>query len=833
MKHTHPSGDVVYVTDASHRVGITGWRDEAKQQQIAESEATVAAAAELAEEQRRAEQATARREAEEARQRALEAELLAQWQEWSETLPKEERQRRYRELPVTEQTLLFALLSPQEQRKLQAEAKPFLAVQSASKGGGGGGGGGGAGEGDEEWALQQDGWSTTEGKKRRGKRPAAQSQLLASVAPTRNWHQDSILRQRQMEVAAAELGRSHSAASSSSKQQRSAEKARRREEQEARREREREFERDHLRGLTQELQVAYRVLNPGSDARSDFLQQRFLERERKAAQLQVALEKAAEEAETPESRRAREQAEEEAEQRKAMKKEKKKEAAGARLEEKKKERGAEAEQRKEKQLERKQEVEKELRSMVSRFDPPSSSKELKALGERLKGLLAMATKLDGFDEELLAAARDAEKRIIELRDAAQKAEDEAMEKEKAKEQKDVEKKKKRAAAAEAVLEKAMMTCGQYAAKVDLQKAQKGLKEARTGTGQAATVTGGAKPSVGAMLAARSRDTKEQAVKEATKAVTAKEEALADAEAAEALMPLEERIARLARLERALEVAKAAGVDKGSADRARNLIAEEERRANAFVDAQLKQALAAANGAGSSSSDGGASLLDAKAGQLKRLKEAIDVHASVYAEYKPSEDEPASDRLAREGLVRAANATLRALQKAEDKRMQLDTTLAPIKAYLMQSLCDWTESDGDIAASMDRLTSGKLWDGARVDVARLMMRCLLEASSKKTLPNAIREREVLLRKYFQAGLQASEQMAVLFEVQAFCMSKGWPTKLMKKLFYQLYERDVILEEAYELWRDDAQDDTPGKDRALSEVKEFLHWLESSADVDYSD
>ena len=89
----------------------------------------------------------------------------------------------------------------------------------------------------------------------------------------------------------------------------------------------------------------------------------------------------------------------------------------------------------------------------------------------------------------------------------------------------------------------------------------------------------------------------------------------------------------------------------------------------------------------------------------------------------------------------------------------------------------------------------------------------------------------MRKYLQAGKSGSaEQMTLmcgsLYEVQAYCMRKNWPDKLMKKLFYQLYETDVILEEAYGVWREDTKDDTPGKDKALFQVNEFLQWLETT-------
>ena len=74
----------------------------------------------------------------------------------------------------------------------------------------------------------------------------------------------------------------------------------------------------------------------------------------------------------------------------------------------------------------------------------------------------------------------------------------------------------------------------------------------------------------------------------------------------------------------------------------------------------------------------------------------------------------------------------------------------------------------------------------------------------------------------------KQANCLYEVQAFCARKGWPNGLIKKLFYNLYETDVVFEDAYGVWREDVVDSTPGKDKALFQVNEFLQWLDEAAE-----
>jgi len=228
-------------------------------------------------------------------------------------------------------------------------------------------------------------------------------------------------------------------------------------------------------------------------------------------------------------------------------------------------------------------------------------------------------------------------------------------------------------------------------------------------------------------------------------------------------------------------------------------------------------------------EGGARQLyaDAKLDVLTLLPEA------AAADGRPA----AAALLADAGLAYLDPALVEEVQKAEQqqKAEKVQTQLEEIEAYLMKSLkAEPAEADAAIMAWMQERIDPAVPD---VKVARLMMRCLLETGSDETPPsstkinNAIKERAKLLRKYLQAGKSGSaEQMTLmcgsLYEVQAYCMRKNWPDKLMKKLFYQLYETDVILEEAYGVWREDTKDDTPGKDKALFQVNEFLQWLETT-------
>ena len=55
----------------------------------------------------------------------------------------------------------------------------------------------------------------------------------------------------------------------------------------------------------------------------------------------------------------------------------------------------------------------------------------------------------------------------------------------------------------------------------------------------------------------------------------------------------------------------------------------------------------------------------------------------------------------------------------------------------------------------------------------------------------------------------------------------------QLFFQLYDVDVVFEDAYSVWREDVDNETPGKQQALFQVQEFLNWLETAAEDDVDD
>lgn len=172
----------------------------------------------------------------------------------------------------------------------------------------------------------------------------------------------------------------------------------------------------------------------------------------------------------------------------------------------------------------------------------------------------------------------------------------------------------------------------------------------------------------------------------------------------------------------------------------------------------------------------------------------------------------------------------------------------LAAYLLEHL-ECANSDTNAASDLRPLNIEELtsWIAANFAelkphvIARHVMRTALETATSEEPPPAqkllkqIERCKLLLIKYTGPGGDAAAltaQVACLHEVQAFCGRKdAW--SVIKKVFYNLYEMDIVSEDAYKVWREDVSDETPGKDKALFQVNEFLQWLAEAAEVEGDD
>lgn len=85
---------------------------------------------------------------------------------------------------------------------------------------------------------------------------------------------------------------------------------------------------------------------------------------------------------------------------------------------------------------------------------------------------------------------------------------------------------------------------------------------------------------------------------------------------------------------------------------------------------------------------------------------------------------------------------------------------------------------------------------------------------------------LLRALAQENTR--KQMWVVYALQQFCHMAKFPKGLMLRASGHLYDNDVVEEEAFSTWREEINDEIPGKGEALIAINEYLNWMRTTAD-----
>ncbi|XP_070199446.1 eukaryotic translation initiation factor 4 gamma 2-like, partial [Littorina saxatilis] len=71
-----------------------------------------------------------------------------------------------------------------------------------------------------------------------------------------------------------------------------------------------------------------------------------------------------------------------------------------------------------------------------------------------------------------------------------------------------------------------------------------------------------------------------------------------------------------------------------------------------------------------------------------------------------------------------------------------------------------------------------------------------------------------------------QVAALYAVQVFSHNNNFPKGMLLRFFVTMYDQEIIEEEAFLLWKEEVNDEYPGKGKALFQVNQWLTWLEQA-------
>ena len=98
-------------------------------------------------------------------------------------------------------------------------------------------------------------------------------------------------------------------------------------------------------------------------------------------------------------------------------------------------------------------------------------------------------------------------------------------------------------------------------------------------------------------------------------------------------------------------------------------------------------------------------------------------------------------------------------------------------------------------------------------------------------NIIEKEKEMLAKYkpvLQAFLNdhIGLQVIAVYALQVFTYSNNFPKGMLLRWFICLYDLEIIEEEAFLSWKEDVNDDYPGKGKALFQVNQWLTWLQET-------
>uniref|UniRef100_A0A672IF89 Eukaryotic translation initiation factor 4 gamma 2 n=1 Tax=Salarias fasciatus TaxID=181472 RepID=A0A672IF89_SALFA len=78
-----------------------------------------------------------------------------------------------------------------------------------------------------------------------------------------------------------------------------------------------------------------------------------------------------------------------------------------------------------------------------------------------------------------------------------------------------------------------------------------------------------------------------------------------------------------------------------------------------------------------------------------------------------------------------------------------------------------------------------------------------------------------------------QVSALYALQVHCNAKAFPKGMLLRYFVNLYDMEIIEEEAFLSWKEDITQEYPGKGKALFQVNQWLTWLETAEEEESED
>ena len=177
-----------------------------------------------------------------------------------------------------------------------------------------------------------------------------------------------------------------------------------------------------------------------------------------------------------------------------------------------------------------------------------------------------------------------------------------------------------------------------------------------------------------------------------------------------------------------------------------------------------------------------------------------------------------------------------LHVLEDRRLAYLCPYLKFRVQLLDKLSSASIDPQEIFSYTEYQAS--IYDKTSRSFIQTLVTCLYETAISPTLTSSKMDKTILNqekiflenhRQTLQTYLKNIEQQVwALYALQFIAYQKNFPKELLLRLFVYSYDLDIIEEDAYFKWKEDLNDDIPGKGKALFQVSKWLQWLEHASE-----
>ncbi len=179
-----------------------------------------------------------------------------------------------------------------------------------------------------------------------------------------------------------------------------------------------------------------------------------------------------------------------------------------------------------------------------------------------------------------------------------------------------------------------------------------------------------------------------------------------------------------------------------------------------------------------------------------------------------------------------------LQVLEDRRLAYLCPYLKFRVELLDKLSSSSSSidPNELFSFIEDQTT--IYDKNTQSFIQTLVTCIYETAISLTLTSLKTDKTILNqeknfiethRQCLQTYLKTIEQQVwALYALQLIAYKNNFPKELLLRLFVYSYDLDIIEEDAYFKWKEDINDDIPGKGKALFQVSKWLQWLEHASE-----